>query len=296
MMNKRPVLMMVAATTAALATVSMAAIWLKQKDDNNTIKVVVATRDLQIGTRLQPAMLETVSWPIAAPIQSPLQSTEQAYDRVINMPILKGEPIQETKLAALGQQGGLSSVLKDGKRAVTVKVNEIVGVAGFALPGNYVDVMVNTPDGNNNLVSKIVIERIQVLAVAQDVSTNESKPRVVNAVTLQVSPQQAEQIDLARSVGTLSLVLRSHGDNLPVQTAGARKLDLLPQVATALVAALAPKTPSPRPRAARSLETAPHAEPPAPPPFGWSPSPKRERISGRSAPASPRRARTGPPA
>jgi pilus assembly protein CpaB len=123
MMNKRPVLIIFLAAAVALATVSVAAIWLKQKDEMSTIKVVVATRDLQIGTRLQPSMLETVSWPISAPIKSPLNSTEQAYDRVINMPILRGEPILETKLAAMGQKGGLSSVLKEGKRAVTVKVN-----------------------------------------------------------------------------------------------------------------------------------------------------------------------------
>lgn len=226
-MNKRPILMMAAAMTAALATVSVAAIWLKQKDDNNTIKVVVATRDLQIGTRLQPAMLETVSWPMAAPIHSPLHKTEQAFDRVVNMPILRGEPIQETKLAAVGQQGGLSSVLKDGKRAVTVKVNEIVGVAGFALPGNFVDVMANIPDKDNNPVSKIVLERIQVLAVAQDVASTENKPRVVSAVTLEVTPQEAEIIDLARSVGALSLVLRSQVDVASVDTLGSRKADLL---------------------------------------------------------------------
>ena len=87
--------------------------------------------------------------------------------------------------------------------------------------------MVNTPDHQNQAISKIVIERIQVLAVAQDVSSNENKPRVVNAVTLQVTPQQAEQIDLARSVGTLSLVLRSQSDQTTVVTEGARKLDLL---------------------------------------------------------------------
>ncbi len=105
MMNKRPVLIIFLAAAVALATVSVAAIWLKQKDEMSTIKVVVATRDLQIGTRLQPSMLETVSWPISAPIKSPLNSTEQAYDRVINMPILRGEPILETKLAAMGQKG-----------------------------------------------------------------------------------------------------------------------------------------------------------------------------------------------
>ena len=227
MMNKRPVLMMAVAAAVALVSVSVAAVWLQKKDEKSTIKVVVATRDLQIGTRLQPSMLETVSWPVSAPIKSPLNSTNQAYDRVINMPVLKGEPILETKLAALGQQGGLSSVLKDGKRAVTVKVNEIVGVAGFALPGNYVDVMANIPDKDNNPVSKIVLERIQVLAVAQDVASNENKPRVVSAVTLEVTPQEAEIIDLARSVGALSLVLRSQIDAASVETIGSRKADLL---------------------------------------------------------------------
>ncbi len=226
-MNKRPVLMMAVAAAVALVSVSVAAVWLQKKDENSTIKVVVATRDLQIGTRLQPSMLETVSWPVSAPIKSPLNSTDKAYDRVINMPVLKGEPILETKLAALGQQGGLSSVLKDGKRAVTVKVNEIVGVAGFALPGNFVDVMANIPDKDNNPVSKIVLERIQVLAVAQDVASTENKPRVVSAVTLEVTPQEAEIIDLARSVGALSLVLRSQVDAASVETIGSRKADLL---------------------------------------------------------------------
>ena len=226
-MNKRPVLMMAVAAAVALVSVSVAAVWLQKKDEKSTIKVVVATRDLQIGTRLQPSMLETVSWPVSAPIKSPLNSTDKAYDRVINMPVLKGEPILETKLAALGQQGGLSSVLKDGKRAVTVKVNEIVGVAGFALPGNFVDVMANIPDKDNNPVSKIVLERIQVLAVAQDVASTENKPRVVSAVTLEVTPQEAEIIDLARSVGALSLVLRSQVDAASVETIGSRKADLL---------------------------------------------------------------------
>lgn len=227
MLKKRPVWILAVASAVALVSVFVAAIWLKKKDEINTIKVVVATRDLPIGTRLQPAMLETVSWPISASIPSPLKSTDQAYDRVINIPIQRGEPILETKLAATGQQGGLSSVLKEGKRAVTVKVNEIVGVAGFALPGNYVDVMANIPDKDNNPVSKIVLERIQVLAVAQDVASTENKPRVVSAVTLEVTPQEAEIIDLARSVGALSLVLRSQVDMTRVDTQGSRKADLL---------------------------------------------------------------------
>jgi pilus assembly protein CpaB len=272
MRNIRPLGALLLALVLGLAAAAYAASWLQQQSASNTLQVIVAQRDLQMGTRLQPDMLQTLAWPKAAAIQDPLTTLDQAVGRVIHMPVLRGEPLLQSKLAPIGEKGGLSSVLAPGQRAVTVKVNEIVGVAGFALPGNFVDVMVNTPDSQNQPVSKIVIERIQVLAVAQDVSTNESKPRVVNAVTLQVSPQQAEQIDLARSVGTLSLVLRSHSDNIPVQTAGARKLDLLPQATTALAAAPAPKAPAPRPRAARPASPAstaspsPIAEPPAPEP------------------------------
>ncbi len=231
MRTARPVVMIALASAIALSAVTVAANWLQKKDAMNTIKVVVASRDLPMGTRLQPAMLETVDWPRAAPIQLPLERTEQAYDRVINMPVLRGEPILQNKLAALGEKGGLSSVLKDGKRAVTVKVNEVVGVAGFALPGNFVDVMVNIADTDNNPVSKIVLERIQVLAVAQDVASTENKPRVVSAVTLEVTPQEAERLDLARNIGALSLVLRSQVDLLSVQTQGSRKADLLKETA-----------------------------------------------------------------
>jgi pilus assembly protein CpaB len=280
MRNIRPLGALLLALVLGLATAAYAAIWLQQQSASNTLQVIVAQRDLQMGTRLQPDMLQTLAWPKAAGIQDPLTTLDQAVGRVIHMPVLRGEPLLQSKLAAEGEKGGLSSVLAPGQRAVTVKVNEIMGVAGFALPGNFVDVMVNMPDGENQPVSKIVIERIRVLAVAQDVSTNESKPRVVNAVTLQVSPQQAEQIDLARSVGTLSLVLRSYSDIIPVQTAGSRKLDLLPQVAAAVVASSAAQPAPARPRAARPAAPAAAAAPaPAPP----APEPSRlEVIRGLS--------------
>jgi pilus assembly protein CpaB len=284
MRNIRPVGALLLALALGLAAATYAASWLQQQASANTFQVIVAERDLTMGTRLQPDMLQTLAWPRAAAIQGPLTTLDQAVGRVIRTPMLRGEPVLQSKLAPMGEKGGLSSVLAPGQRAVTVKVNEIMGVAGFALPGNFVDVMVNTPDGQNQPVSKIVIERIRVLAVAQDVSTNESKPRVVNAVTLQVTPQQAEQIDLARSVGTLSLVLRSHSDTIPVQTAGARKLDLLPQVAAAVVVAAAAKTTPPRPRAARPAPATtptitPSLEPSAPP----TPEPARlEVIRGLS--------------
>lgn len=228
MRNARPLAMLAISALLGLAAVALAAQWLQVQERADTLAVVVARQDLPMGTRLQTHMLEVVRWPAAAPIESPLQATEQALDRVVNIQVLRGEPLLHSKLAAAGEIGGLSAVLREGQRAVTVKVNEIMGVAGFALPGNYVDVMVNTPDGQDHPVSKIVLERIKVLAAAQDVASTENKPRVVNAVTLEVTPEQAEKIDLARSVGTLSLVLRSQVDSGTVLTQGARKTDLLP--------------------------------------------------------------------
>jgi pilus assembly protein CpaB len=136
-------------------------------------------------------------------------------------------------LAPLGTKGGLSAVIKEGKRAITVRVNDVVGVAGFALPGNYVDIVVNTQDdaskvaGKEKTISKIVLEHILVLAIAQEVGRDETKPKVVNAVTLEVTPAEAEKIDLARSVGTLSLVLRNQIDDESVETEGITKSDLL---------------------------------------------------------------------
>ncbi|HET8746394.1 MAG TPA: Flp pilus assembly protein CpaB [Ramlibacter sp.] len=227
MKNARPWLIILTSVVVGAAAVVLAARWVAQQASVATQKVVVAVRDLDVGTRLRPDMLQVVDWPSGAPLKEPYAETDKVVDRVLNTQVLRGEPIVASRLAAPGEKGGLSAVLEEGRRAITVKVNEIVGVAGFALPGNYVDVMVNTADDANKAVSKIVLERILVLAVAQDTSqAGEAKPRVVSAVTLEVTPEQAEKIDLARSVGSLSLVLRSQADKGSAATVGARKMDL----------------------------------------------------------------------
>lgn len=227
MKNARPLLVVLISIVVGAAAVMIAAQWVTRQASIATTKVVVAARDLEVGTRLRADMLQVVDWPAGSSLKEPFAAPEKLYERVINTQVLRGEPIVAARLAPPGEKGGLSAVLGQGNRAITVKVNEIVGVAGFALPGNYVDVMVNASDGANHPVSKIVLERILVLAVAQDVATGETKPRVVNAVTLEVTPQQAEQIDLARSIGSLSLVLRSQSDKGSSETTGARRDDLL---------------------------------------------------------------------
>jgi pilus assembly protein CpaB len=228
MKSSRAIVMLLLSVMAGLAAVVLAARWLSQQAVGPAQQfVVVASRDVNLGQPITPVMVELVPWPSAAVPKGAYGNVSELDGRVLRIGLQRGEPILESRLAPVGTRGGLSAVIADGKRAITVRVNEVVGVAGFALPGNFVDVMVSTKDTQQRAVSKIVLERIMVLAVAQEASRDDTKPRLVNAVTLEVSPDQAERLDLARSVGTLSLVLRNQVDSQPAPTVGVRTADLL---------------------------------------------------------------------
>ena len=237
--------MIVISLIVGVVAVVLAQRLIQQKSDASISQVVVAKTDIDMGTRLTPEMLNVQDWPAGSVPQGAIlakgkdaliKDPKTNEGRVVRVSVMKGEPISEAKLAPAGVQPGLSFAIKEGKRAITVRVNDVVGVAGVALPGNFVDIMVNTTDetaksvGANKTISKIVLEHILLLAVAQETSQGEGKPKVVNAVTLEVTPDQAERIDLARSVGSLSLVLRNQIDTTPVATVGVYKKDLLKSV------------------------------------------------------------------
>ena len=230
MRNPKAVVMLILAVVIGLGATLLAAGWISQQGQVASTKVVVATVDVQLGSRLNSQMLKTVDWPAGSIPHGAINKVELLEDRVVKTSVLRGEPILEAKLAPVGTKGGLSAVIPEGKRAMTVRVNDVIGVAGFALPGNYVDIVVNTQlegGSGNRQISKIVLENILVLAVAQEANRDETKPRVVNAVTLELTPEQAEKLDLARSVGTLSLVLRNQIDKDGVVTRGIMKPQLL---------------------------------------------------------------------
>ena len=231
MRNPKAVAMLVLSVIIGVGATIVAAGWISQQGQMASSKVVVAAGDIQLGSRLTGQMLKTVDWPSASVPPGAITKPEALEDRVVKTSILRGEPVLEAKLAPLGTKGGLSAVIPEGKRAMTVRVNDVIGVAGFALPGNYVDIVVNTQldgkGGGDRQISKIVLEHILVLAVAQEASRDETKPRVVNAVTLELTPEQAEKLDLARSVGTLSLALRNQVDKDGVDTRGIMKPQLL---------------------------------------------------------------------
>ncbi len=253
MKNRRALSMMALAVVFGLAAVALASHWLLGQAPGAGNRIVVAAADVSLGQRLAPEMMKTLDWPADSLPHGALRDPVKLVGRVLKSSVLRDEPLSEAKLAPAGTVGGLSALITEGNRAITVRVNDVVGVAGFALPGNFVDILVNTQSarGGDNAISKIVLERILVLAVAQEVGRDETKPRVVNAVTLEVTPGQAENLDLARSVGTLSLVLRNQVDPRPGTTDGATKASLLgmaaPEAAPASPGAVSAAAPAPAP-------------------------------------------------
>ena len=269
MKNSKALVVLVLALLAGLVAVVLAARWMTARTTSGS-QIAVAVRELELGTVLDAASMTTVTWSGPSLPEGAVADPQALPGRVLRTTLARGEPILESRLAPVGSRGGLSAAIAAGKRAITVRVNEVVGVAGFALPGSLVDVMVHTTvddtrRGQGAPVSKIVLERILVLAVAQEASRDETRPKVANAVTLEVTPEQAELLDVARSVGHLSLVLRNPVDRTNVGTAGMGKADLFasaPAAAVRLASIAAPPAAHAPPRRLQ----APPAERPARPP------------------------------
>lgn len=228
MKNVKALGLILFALLIGLAAAAYATGWVSRQAGIASNKVVVAAVDIELGSKVNAEMLSTLDWPTGAMPPGAFKDVKELQDRIARVSIMRGEPLLEGKLAPLGTLGGLSAVIAEGKRAMTVRVNDVVGVAGFALPGNYVDVMVNAQQEKSRgeegkQISKTVLERVLVLAVAQEAGRDDTKPKVVSAVTLELSPEDSEKLDLARSVGTLSLVLRNQVDKQTVATLGVTK-------------------------------------------------------------------------
>ena len=253
-MRSRPMLILLLALVTGLVAVLIASRWISSNKVETT-PIVVLAKDVPMGSVIAADMLQVVDWPKKnLPIGS-FTDNRKPVGRVTTAALIRGEPLLDARLASEGTKAGLSAIVTPGKRAMTVAVNDVVGVAGFVLPGTHVDVLINTrSDGpNGKPISKIVLSQILVLAAAQEVDRNASKPVVTNAVTLEVTPEQAEALDLARSVGTLSLVLRNQNEKSAASTQGMTKDALLgiesaPELIT--VSHKAPAAPPPAPVAA----------------------------------------------
>ncbi len=194
-------------------------------------QVVVARVDLPIAAQLNSRQLDTVAWPAAFVPGGAYRSLEQAEGRVLKRPLQAGEPVLETALLEQGAQGGLPAVISPNHRALSVKVDAVIGVAGFVKPGARVDVLatLRRVDQEKALpYTKAILQDVRVLAVDQKLErAREGEPELVNVVTLEVDPEQAEKLTYAAHEGNLQLALRNPADTETVETLAVGVVDLL---------------------------------------------------------------------
>ena len=199
----------------------------------NLNKVAVAKVAIPIGTKIIPEQVMVVQFPSESTPDGAFESVDKLAGRVAVVNIGPREPITEARLAPEGTAGGLSAVIPEGYRAMTVKVDDVVGISGFIMPGTLVDVVVVIDPaekaGMQDPISKIVLQNIKVLANGQNIDKPESERQAnsVKAVTLLVTPEQAERLALASSEGKLQLMMRNSIDQGDEQTAGINKRGLL---------------------------------------------------------------------
>jgi len=234
-------------------------------------RVVVAKVAIPVGTKIISEQVMVVQFSKESTPDGVFDSAEKLVGRVAVVNIAPREPVTESRLAPEGTAGGLSAVIPEGYRAMTVKVDDVVGISGFIMPGTLVDVVVViTPSDTSNQdpISKIVLQSIKVLANGQNIDKPESErePNSVKAVTLLVTPEQAEKLALAASEGKLQLVMRNSIDEGDEQTSGVNKRGLLTGEHAA---------PQPEPGSLKS-------EQPAKP----QPVPRRVRVQADSKPAA----------
>lgn len=224
-----------------------------------TRPVVVAAADLDVGAELRPEDVRLVEWPAGAVPQNAFDTAQEVIGRGVIFPLVRDEPILASKLAATGAGAGLPPIIPPGMRALSVRVNDVIGVAGYVLPGTRVDVVatVNPTQNQTDVTSKVVLTNVQVLAAGTRIERDgdQGRPVSVSVVTLLVDPSEAERLTLASTEGKIQLALRNPLDKEAPATPGIRPAALL---------GAAPAR-RPAPAGARATAARAAAGPPPPP-------------------------------
>jgi len=228
--------------------------------------VVVANKTLPVGARVAATDLKLIPWPEHSPIPGAFAKPEAIVDRGVIAQVLENEPVTETKLAPVDAGAGLPPTIPQGMRAISVRVNEVVGVAGFVTPGTRVDVFVTLKQGTNDLITRAVVSNVQVLTAGTRYDEGKSKNGEAipsSVVTLLLTPDDAARVVLASSDGQIMLALRNPLDVAPNTSQGARSATLFGAPPPAPVAPAGEKKAAPK----RAPVVAAAPEPaPAPPP------------------------------
>jgi len=210
-----------------------------------TRPVVVAASDLDVGAELTREEIRIIDWPANAVPAGAFSDPKDVIGRGIVLPVIQNEPILPMKLASPEAGSGLPPAIPPGLRAVSVRVNEVIGVAGYVLPGTRVDVVatVNPSGQSTDITTKVVLTNVQVLAAGTkiDRETDKNKPIPVTVVTLLVDPEEAERLTLASTEGKIQLALRNPLDKATPSTHGIRPAALLGFAAPAQRAAVRTK-------------------------------------------------------
>jgi pilus assembly protein CpaB len=239
----QPMLILLLALVCGGTAAYMASGWLKAKTNKanqmalqkvQMTPMVVAAKDIVPGSILDASLVKVVDWPKDSQITGAITDREQVSGRVVRYPLVSGEIILDSKLAPKGTPGGLAGIIQNDKRAVTVKVDEASGVAGFVMPGNRVDVLLtlDKKEFKDDPVNQAVLQNILVLGKGQDIdqSKNGEKPQIVPTVTLEVTPEEGERLALAAKEGFITLALRGWTENSSVPTSGVKTSNLMRSV------------------------------------------------------------------
>jgi pilus assembly protein CpaB len=244
---KRPVIFVALAGIAAMLASVVVYSALKKREAEvqkamaKTVYIVVAANDLPLGSKVDPGQLKLARWSADAIPDGAFTNTAQVGDSFVKSEFVTNEPIVATKLF-MGQKvaGVMPLLIPPGMRAVSVQVDEVSDIAGFVMPHAHVDILVALANqgggGGDKPFSKIVLQNVEVLAVAQEVEKKKDEPELVKVVTVIVTPQDAERLALATREGTLHLAMRNYTDSKIVLTSGTDVEQLLRQYSNAIAA------------------------------------------------------------
>ncbi len=226
--------------------------------------VVVAATDLPLGAALEADDMRVVQFPQGQTPEGVFSSPDEIVGRGVVSALVKNEPIIATKLASKEEGAGLPPIIPEGQRAVSVRVDDVIGVAGYVLPGTRVDVLTTVTPTNEqtDTTTKVILSNVQVLAAGTRIDQDqENKPVQVTVVTLVVAPEQAERLALASTEGKIQLALRNPLDQGNPETPGIKKASLVGPVRTPAVARQAPKRASKAGQAVTMAAPAPEPMP-----------------------------------
>lgn len=218
---------------------------------------VAAAVNLDAGEMLHPASLNLIDWPENAPLQGAFVKPEEVAGRIVMFPLSAGQPILERQLTAAGMASGLTVKIPEGMRAISLKSDDVVGVAGFLLPGTFVDVLVTYHTvATSEPITATILQNVQVLAAGQKFQPDpEGKAASVDVVTLLVKPEDAERVVLASSQGIVHFVLRNGTDKTSAKETAVQLSQLAGGAPPRPVAPVSSKTIRPVPAALYSVET-----------------------------------------